>query len=244
MKNLKIQVFWAHRPKMVCHVGAREEPRAKKKKVMAGTRTVAVCPGQSVSSSWIVSGTEREAGHGGKEVGHTSSGPRAKTEPRFAARSFDKYVARNDSVCQPCEPETVHPDGRTRIDLGCYPSCARFSNWKGSHRTSKMSCELFSSLRQPALSTSQVVSQPLLIRTMCKNFNFPVSTRCHRIFVFDCRIIELIWFELNWFFRCLILKFLYRIQFETLEIWNYNYINLKKFKLKLNFCLNLNSYFF
>lgn len=36
---------------MVCHVGAREEPRAKKKKVMAGTRTVAVCPGQSVSSS-------------------------------------------------------------------------------------------------------------------------------------------------------------------------------------------------
>lgn len=60
MKNLKIQVFWAHRPKMVCHVGAREEPRAKKKKVMAGTRTVAVCPGQSVSSSWIVSGTERE----------------------------------------------------------------------------------------------------------------------------------------------------------------------------------------
>lgn len=35
-----------------------------------------------------------------------------------------------------------------------------------------MSCELFSSLRQPALSTSQVVSQPLLIKTMCKNFNF------------------------------------------------------------------------
>lgn len=175
---------------MVCHAGAREEPRVKKK-VMAGTRTVAVCPGQSVSSSWIVSGTERERpAHGGKEVGHTSSGPRAKTEPRFAARSFDKYVARNDSVCQPCEPETVHPDGRTRIDLGCYPSCARFSNWKGSHRTLRMSCELFSSLRQPALSTSQVVSQPLLIRTARKNFNFLRDVIGYIVFV--CRIIKLI----------------------------------------------------
>lgn len=133
---------------------------------------------------------EREAGHGGKEVGHTSSGPRAKTEPRFAARSFDKYVARNDSVCQPCEPETVHPDGRTRIDLGCYPSCARFSNWKGSHRTLRMSCELFSSLRQPALSTSQVVSQSLLIRTARKNFNFLRDVIGYIVFV--CRIIKLI----------------------------------------------------
>ena len=150
---------------MVCHVGAREEPRAKKKKVMAGTRTVAWPVGIFILDRQRYGERERErkrgreAGHGGKEVGHTSSGPRAKTEPRFAARSFDKYVARNDSVCQPCEPETVHPDGRTRIDLGCYPSCARFSNWKGSHRTPRMSCELFSSLRQPALSTSHVVSQ-------------------------------------------------------------------------------------
>ena len=167
---------------------------------MAGTRTVAWPVGIFILDRQRYGERERErergrgAGHGGKEVGHTSSGPRAKTEPRFAARSFDKYVARNDSVCQPCEPETVHPDGRTRIDLGCYPSCARFSNWKGSHRTPRMSCELFSSLRQPALSTSHVVSQPLLIRTTRKNFNFPLSTRCHRIFFFSltCRVIKLI----------------------------------------------------
>lgn len=79
MKNLKIQVFWAHRPKMVCHVGAREEPRAKKKKVMAGTRTVAVCPGQSVSSSWIVSGTERERPATGEKKSAT---PRAVREQK------------------------------------------------------------------------------------------------------------------------------------------------------------------